>query len=628
MRPFHENLRLRRSSRRPALKSCRLHLRVERLEDRALPSTSGLAGVQAQPLVSTLSSPGPTAGYSPAQVQSAYGFNQIGFLNGNYNNAGSGQTIAIVDAYNDPNIQSDLATFDAQYGLPAANLTIVSQTGSTTNLPATNAGWAQEISLDVEWAHAMAPAANIVLVEANSSSLTNLFSAVQYASTQTGASVVSMSWGSNEFSGESSYNSYFTTPGVTYVASAGDFGGVTSYPAVSPNVLGVGGTTLTLNSSGGYGSESAWSSGGGGSSTYQSRPSYQSNYLNGGGLNSLSSTVLNNGKLLSPDVSYDANPNTGFAVYDSLPYFHRSGWLEFGGTSAGAPQWSALIAIADQNRALNGQPALSTSGVLNALFNPATYSTNFNDVTTGKSGKNAAGPGYDLATGLGTPRANQIVLSLQNVSPSVATATASPGSSGSVAGPFSRPAVQTGAPSISSGVSLEAAPGLPAPGPEALLSGSLVSMLSAGTYQQPPAIFAAVAPGAVGQLVNPILVAADFTAPTPTNPADTSEGGTPGTQPKEDVPALDPGIVPGPLAGPANVEATWREALDGQFAEDALLASDPVDQDETLAPNPARAPWQQFNEAALAAAFALGLAGRPERIRAHETARRQRRDNR
>ena len=164
------------------------------------------------------------------------------------------QTIAIVTAYNDPKITSDLAAFDRQYGLSAPPSLTVKNLGGTT----TDAGWALETSLDVEWAHALAPAANILIVEAASSSLSSLFSAVSYASKQAGVSVVSMSWGTNEFWGESYYDSLFTTPaghsGVTYVAASGDSGAWYGpmYPSVSPNVLAVGGTTLTLTGGSSY----------------------------------------------------------------------------------------------------------------------------------------------------------------------------------------------------------------------------------------------------------------------------------------------------------------------------------------------------------------------------------------
>jgi subtilase family serine protease len=349
---------------------------------------------------SNVTNPAPL-GYTPSQIQNAYGFNQITFNNGATKGDGSGQTIAIVDAYNDPNIQSDLSAFDKQFGLPAANLTVVNQSGAS-KLPQTNASWSLEISLDVQWAHAMAPGAKILLVEANTSSLSNLLSAVSYASQH--ASVVSMSWGSSEFSSETSYDSYFNKTGVTFVASSGDDGAPPSWPAVSPNVVAVGGSTLTLSSSGGYVSETGWSGSGGGYSVYEKEPSYQDG-------------VQSSGVRTNPDLAYNANPGTysnptGFAVYDTVAYSGETGWFDVGGTSAGAPQVSALVAIANQGRALAGKATLSgVSQTLPALYNMS--SSDFHDITSGNNGY-SANAGYDLVTGRGSPIANSVVAALVN----------------------------------------------------------------------------------------------------------------------------------------------------------------------------------------------------------------------
>ena len=282
-------------------------------------------------------------GYTPAEIRHAYGFDQIAFAtsSGAVSGNGAGQTIAIVDAYNDPNIVKDLSAFDSQFGVVAPpKFTVVNERGSSA-LPSTDAGWSMEISLDVEWAHAIAPGANILLVEANSASLGDLLTAVNYARQQAGVTVVSMSWGGSEFNGESSYDSYFTTPAghapVTFVASAGDSGGDGCWPAVSSNVLAVGGTALSINSSSVRTSETAWSDSSGGVSLYESVPSYQTG-------------VQATGRRTTPDVAYDASPSTGFAIYDSVSYAGQSGWFCVGGTSAGAPQWAALAAIANQGR--------------------------------------------------------------------------------------------------------------------------------------------------------------------------------------------------------------------------------------------------------------------------------------
>ncbi len=358
---------------------------------------------------------GPT-GYTPAQVRHAYGFDQISF-NGVVGD-GSGQTIAIVDAYDDPAIAADLHQFDVTFGLPDPVLTKVNQSGSAA-LPAASAAWAPEISLDVEWAHAIAPRANILLVEANSSGDSDLFTAISWAAHQPGVSVVSMSWGGGEFSSETASDATFTTPdghaGVTFVASAGDAGAPANYPAASPNVLAVGGTTLYLSASGAWSSETAWSNGGGGPSRYEARPVYQQAVVPPG---TTSRTT--------PDVAYDANPTTGFAIYDSYNFSTFTPWAVYGGTSAGAPQWAALVAIADQGRALEGQGSLDgPSQTLPALYQLP--GGDFHDITTGTSSGTpnySAGSGYDPVTGRGTPVANLIVGGLVNYGVTAAAASA------------------------------------------------------------------------------------------------------------------------------------------------------------------------------------------------------------
>lgn len=360
----------------------------------SLPAQASLSATpQAHSGGSGVTNPTPF-GYSPSQIQNAYGFNKISFNNGAIKGDGSGQTIAIVDAYNDPNIKSDLNAFDAKFGLPAANLTVVNQNGGA-NLPQTNPGWALETALDVEWAHAMAPGANLLLVEATNSSLSNLLTAVNYAGQN--ASVVSMSWGTGEFSSETSYDSYFNKPGVTFVAASGDSGAGSTWPAVSPNVVAVGGTTLTMTNSGGYISETGWSGSGGGYSAYENEPAYQSG-------------VQSSGVRTSPDIAYNANPYTGYAVYDTVSNSGQTGWFQVGGTSAGAPQVAAMVAIANQGRALAGESYLSgASQTLPALYNMS--SNNFHDITSGSNGY-SAGLGYNLVTGRGSPLANSVVQAL------------------------------------------------------------------------------------------------------------------------------------------------------------------------------------------------------------------------
>lgn len=402
----------RKSAYRFGTFSRRQELTLEALEHRAVLSAISavdLSQMYAVPAISslaTVTNATPT-GYTPSQVAAAYGFSSITFNNGTIKGDGTGQTIAIVDAYNDPNIVNDLRVFDQTFGVAAPpSFKVVNQNGGSS-LPATDAGWSEEIALDVEWAHAMAPGANIVLVEANSSSLADLLSAVNYARNAAGVSVVSMSWGSSEFFSETSYDQYFTTPaghtGVTFIASAGDSGAQAMWPAISSNVLSVGGTSLNVVN-GNYSSESAWSGSGGGTSRYVTEPSYQR-------------SVQTTGMRTGPDVSYDASPNTGFAVYDTVAINGRTGWFQIGGTSAGAPQWASLIAIADQGRALSGQSTLASAQ--SQIY--SLPSSDFHDVTTGSNG-NAARAGYDLVTGRGTPIASSVVRDLV----SNATATTAP----------------------------------------------------------------------------------------------------------------------------------------------------------------------------------------------------------
>ncbi len=380
----------------------------EALGDRCLLSTGAaattLAALTAEPSMNVMAvnSTTPT-GYSPAQISAAYGIGGVTFSGGTIAGNGAGQTIAIIDAYNDPNIASDLTKFDAQYGLSAPPSFTVDNLGAKT----TDAGWSLETALDVEWAHAIAPQANIVLVEATSASMSSLFNAVSYARQLPGVDVVSMSWGSSEFLGETSYDSLFTTPsghtGITFVAASGDSGaaGGVTYPSASPNVLAVGGTKLSLSASGGYGSESAWSGSSGGYSQYESMPSYQSAALQAVGLGTGSRTT--------PDVSLNADPNTGYSVYDSVAYGGMSGWFTVGGTSGATPGWAGLVAIVDQGLASVGQGSLTTGTLLNELY--ALPSSDFNDVTSGSNGYFAT-TGYDLVTGLGSPRTAQLVAGL------------------------------------------------------------------------------------------------------------------------------------------------------------------------------------------------------------------------
>ena len=274
------------------------------------------------------------SGLSPAAIKAAYAFTTD-------SSAGAGQTIAIVDAYDDPTAEADLNVFSSTFGLPACTtangcFSKVNQAGGT-KMPKVDAGWALEISLDVQWAHAIAPGAKILLVEATSNSFSNLLKAEDYAAAHAG--YVSNSWGANEFSGETAYDSHFVHAGVSFFVSSGDAGTPAEYPSSSPGVISVGGTTLKFDGSGLLTDETGWKGSGGGCSKYETAPAAQSAFADYGGLNC-------NGKRATPDISLDADPASGVAVYDSTRYGNRKGWWTVGGTSASSPMVAARSAVA------------------------------------------------------------------------------------------------------------------------------------------------------------------------------------------------------------------------------------------------------------------------------------------
>ena len=392
----------------------RFRVTLEGLEDRRLLS---IAVVQSQttfvvdhvgPLAQGASSPfggqGPDGGYTPAQVRKAYGYDSV--LVGGVTGDGTGQTVAIVDAFDQPNMASDLHAFDQLYGLPdPPSFTKVNQNGQAGPLPGPDApgGWGVEESLDVEWVHAIAPMANIVVVEANSAFDSDLIqAAVATAASLPGVSAVSMSFGGGEDPSETQLDPIFKTPaghaGVTFLASTGDSGSPGGYPAYSPDVVAVGGTTLNLNSDNSYGSETAWSGSGGGLSTTEPVPAYQSS------LGYTSRAI--------PDVASLADPNTGVEIYDTYDF---SGGAVIGGTSLACPTWAGLIAIANQERVANGDAVLDgTKDTLPDLY--ALPAADFNDITSGSNGGFNAGPGYDLVTGRGTPIAPSVIRDLAPIS--------------------------------------------------------------------------------------------------------------------------------------------------------------------------------------------------------------------
>jgi subtilase family serine protease len=332
------------------------------------------------------------SGYGPSDLQSAYNLASAAASNG------SGRTVAIVDAFNDPNAAGDLATYRSQYGLAACTtssgcLKIVSQTGSTSSLPSDDTSgddWSGEVSLDLDMVSATCPLCSIDLVEANSDNDSDLGTAVNEA-VSLGAKYVSNSYGGSEASSETSEDgSYYNHPGVVITASSGDGGYGVEYPAASPDVTAVGGTSLSQDSSSRGWTESVWSTSssegtGSGCSAYEAQPSWQASL----GLSGCGNRIV-------ADVSAVADPNTGVAVYDTD--LSNGGWNVYGGTSAASPLIAAVYALA-------GAPGSSD----NPAQYPYQHASSLYDVTSGSTSNCTpsflctAETGYDGPTGLGTP---------------------------------------------------------------------------------------------------------------------------------------------------------------------------------------------------------------------------------
>ena len=326
---------------------------------------------------------GPT-GYGPADLRSAYGLSATG---------GAGQTIAIVDAYDDKTAEADLGVYRSHYGLSACTsangcFKKVNQNGVQGSYPSNNAGWALEISLDLDMASAICPNCKILLVEATNNQNANLYKAVDRAAAM-GATVISNSYGGSETSTETADDAHFNHPGIAITVSSGDSGYGVEYPAASQYVTAVGGTTLTR--SGSSFTESAWSGAGSGCSAYEVKPSWQHDS------GCTRRTVA--------DVSAVADPNTGVAVYDSnCNAFQQllgqcfTGWGTVGGTSASAPIVAGVYALAGN---------ASTTSYPSSI--PYANTGSLHDVTSGSNGSCGgsylctAGAGYDGPTGLGTP---------------------------------------------------------------------------------------------------------------------------------------------------------------------------------------------------------------------------------
>lgn len=385
------------------------------------------------------------ATYSPAQIRAAYGMPSLPSVGATLTASqaaqlGAGQTIYLVDAMSDPNIASELAAFNQKFGLPTCTtqtiatnaalplatasasscvLSIVYNTAGgamTSAAPPYDAGWATEIALDVQWSHATAPLARIILIEAPNASIASFLGAVNLANSM-GAGVVSMSFGTQEGNWTASVDSVFTGHNMTYVASTGDSGASVQWPAVSPNVVAVGGTTLTYSGTG-VRSEMTWSDTGGGISQYTPTPIYQNSAVPGMGT-AAHRTVA--------DVAFNADPSTGQYVAVITQGSSTVMWASVGGTSLGAPQWSGIVAVANASRALSAKPALGDPhtvlyGQISTV--PGSYASEFDDITKGSDGSCStcsAKVGYDQVTGLGTPNVADLLSTLTGA-PAVATA--------------------------------------------------------------------------------------------------------------------------------------------------------------------------------------------------------------
>jgi subtilase family serine protease len=329
---------------------------------------------------------------TPASIACVYGLverqNGCNPNTAHTNASGGSKVIAIVDAFDAPAIKSDLEAFSKRFGLPPANFEVVFASGTR---PANDKGWEIEISLDVEWAHAMAPGAKIILVEANSNSYSDLLAAVDIANelvASQGGGQVSLSWGGSEFATETSYDVHFTKPGVVFLVAAGDTPGV-SYPATSPNVVAVGGTSINRDAkTGALLGETPWKSTGAGPSSFEHRPAYQN----------VVSAIVGNTRGAA-DVAAAADPSRGGVwIYDSGNSNERSngGWLAAGGTSAATAIMAGIV-----NNA--GRFAKSGSDELTYIYTHAAGFTDIKTGTCGPVGVYAAVPGWDYCTGMGTP---------------------------------------------------------------------------------------------------------------------------------------------------------------------------------------------------------------------------------
>ncbi len=374
--------------------------------------------------------------YTPAQVRAAYGLPALPAVGTVFTAAqaaqfGAGQTIYVIGARHNPNVSAELAAFNQKFGLPtcttkavaasaalplaapaarACELSVVYTTAGgsrTATAPTYDADWATEVALDVQWAHAIAPLARIVLIEAPDPSVNSLLGAIRLAGAM-GPGAVSMSFGAGEAGFTEQVDSAFTSPGMTYLAATGDWGTGVMWPSVSSRVLAVGGTTLSWSGSGAR-SETVWSGTGGGMSASTPRPTYQTAAVPGLGTPARRTLA---------DVAFNADPSSGQYVAVMASGSTTVNWISAGGTSLSTPQWAGLVAVANALRAQAAKPVLGAPhAVLYEQIGavPGTYAGAFADIVQGSNGSCtlcSAQPGYDTPTGLGTPQAAALLAAL------------------------------------------------------------------------------------------------------------------------------------------------------------------------------------------------------------------------
>lgn len=474
----------------------------ERLDDarraRALAAGAGEAAPMAASTAVTV--------YTPAQIRAAYGLPALPASTAALTAAqaaqlGAGQTIYIVNAKHDPNVVAELAAFNAKFNLPGctsrtlaagASLPLpaagasgcelvvaysTSAGGLTATAPAYDSGWATEIALDVQWAHATAPLARLVLIEAPDAGVGSLSNAVALAN-RMGPGVVSMSFGATEGNWVSSYDRAFQGTGMSYLAATGDNGAAVSWPSVSSKVVAVGGTTLSYGGSGAR-SETTWSGTGGGTSAYVALPSYQSGTIGGYARRAVA------------DVAFNADPNSGQYVATIAQGSTTVRWVSAGGTSLATPQWAGLLAVANAMRVASaktvlGQPHATLYQQIGAV--PTQYAAAFKDVASGSNGSCTtctARAGYDTPTGWGTPNAAALLTSLSGAS--VTSAGTGAGTGTGTAAAATGPLLTTASLSGTAGKAFSGTIGYSAPGATSLTitisgapSGMSFSATSAG----------------------------------------------------------------------------------------------------------------------------------------------------